>query len=50
MSKPGDTLDDYIEDGITPTPRKSTIQDKINKSQEIQEFITIMKSTAANQR
>lgn len=25
MSKPGDTLDDFLEDGVTPTPCRQPI-------------------------
>eukprot|EP00347_Sterkiella_histriomuscorum_P017130 403350553 len=50
MSKPGDTEEDQIEDGVSPTPKNSNIQQKIDKSQEVQEFLLIMKNSTPNNR
>ncbi|CDW80330.1 clip-associated protein [Stylonychia lemnae] len=50
ISKAGDVLDDQIEDGVSPKPRLSIIQDKINRSSEISEFSQILRASIPNQR
>lgn len=38
MSKAGDTVEDYLEDGVTPTPRAQKLMDKMDDDSDVKEF------------